>query len=83
MSSQINDGVFFVEDLRKCKTKDEVEKYFDSVSVDTIDKKMTALTKATGSSRVDYFDSSVDIEKKYNALLTVFLDEEFRFLKGY
>lgn len=73
---------FVLKDLKKCDTKEKVEAYFESTGYDRYEDKISALTQATRSSQVDYFDSSVDIEKKYKALLCMFLNKEFRFLRG-
>jgi len=70
------------KDLQKCATKLEVEKYFKTIKITGTEQKYEALLKATNSERVDYFNTDITIEQEYNVLLDLFLDEEFRFLKG-
>lgn len=74
--------LFVLKDLKKCDTKEKVEDYFKITGVNEYEKRIEALTQATRSSQVDYFDSNIDIKKKYEALICMFLNKEFRFLRG-
>ena len=76
--------LFSKEELQKCTTEKEVEAYFDSLGIEKNDyeTKIDALTKACNSKAIKYF-GNVSLEKKYNDILVMFLDEEVRMYRGF
>ncbi|MEI0796392.1 hypothetical protein [Brachyspira pilosicoli] len=76
--------LFSEKELQKCTTKEEVEAYFDSLGIekDDYETKIDALTKACNSKSIKYF-GDISLEKKYNDILVMFLDEEVRMYRGF
>lgn len=76
--------LFSKEELQKCTTEKEVEAYFDSLGIEKNDyeTKIDALTKACHSKAIKYF-GNVSLEKKYNDILVMFLDEDVRMYRGF
>lgn len=76
--------LFSKEELQKCTTKEEVDAYFDSLGIkeDDYETKIDALTKACNSKAIKYF-GNISLEKKYNDILVMFLDEDVRMYRGF
>ena len=77
-----NIKLYATEDLQQCSTLEQVTNYFNEVNFTTIEQKHQALLEATNSSQMNYFNKNISKEQEFEILLDMFLDEDFRFLRG-
>lgn len=75
--------LFIKENLQKCSSKIEVEKYFKLINISEEDykTKIQALTEACNSKEIKYFAES-SLKKQYEDILAMFLDEDIRIYRG-
>ena len=73
---------FSLKKFKSLKTKEEVEEYFITIDITNINDKIEALIQGTNSSQVDYFEHNPTLDTQYKTLLTMFLNTEFRFIRG-
>ena len=75
--------LFIIENLQKCSSKIEVEKYFKLINISEEDykTKIQALTEACYSKEIKYFAES-SLKKQYEDILEMFLDEDIRIYRG-
>lgn len=75
--------LFIKENLQRCSSKEEVEKYFESINIpkEDYETKIQALTEACNSKEIKYFAKS-SLKKQYEDILKIFLDEDIRMYRG-
>ncbi|WP_295153653.1 hypothetical protein [uncultured Brachyspira sp.] len=67
-----------LDELKKCKDKNEVELVFNNNNIDDTDIKTKYLNSLIGNPDTDYSSEYISPEDKYKAKLETFFDEDIR-----